>query len=114
MNASADTFSPQLGTLANLKVTDVRLDAVTLPYFNGQEVVVVPLDFSARGVLSEEYFGYLFEVVGSVAAGSRTNSRPCCFKLDGKVRHKSGSLRDWTTIFFRKCLMCRIWSVVSE
>jgi len=41
------------GQLA-LKVADVGLEAVTLPYFDREKVVVVLLGLPARGILSEE------------------------------------------------------------
>jgi len=46
-----------------LEVTDVGLEAITLPHFDAQEVVVVPFDFSTRGILIEERFDDLLEGV---------------------------------------------------
>ena len=51
-----------LGKLV-LQVADVELEAITLPYLKGEEVMVVFLQLSARGVLSEECFDYLLELV---------------------------------------------------
>ena len=53
--------SRELWQLA-LEVTNVGLEAIILPHFDGEKVVVV-LGFPARGVLSEEHFVYLLEVV---------------------------------------------------
>ena len=55
------TVVENFGQLA-LQVTDVGLEAVALPHFDG-EVVIVPLGFQARDVLSEERLGYFLEVV---------------------------------------------------
>ena len=41
------------GKLA-LKVADVRLETVTLPHLDGEEVIVVLLGLPTRSVLSEE------------------------------------------------------------
>jgi len=46
-----------------LEVADVGLEAITLPHFNGEEVLIVLLGLTARSVLSEERFSYLLEVV---------------------------------------------------
>ena len=57
------TFEENFGQLA-LEVTNVGLEAIILPHFDGEKVVVVLLGFPARGVLGDERFGYLLEVVG--------------------------------------------------
>jgi len=49
------------GQLA-LEVANVRFEAVALPHLDG-EVVVIPLNLSARCILGEERFGHLLEVV---------------------------------------------------
>ena len=49
-----------LGKLA-LKVADVGLEAVTLPHFNGEKVVIILLGLSVGSVLSED-LSYLLEV----------------------------------------------------
>jgi len=46
-----------------LEVVDVRLEAVTMSYFNSEEVVVVLLGFLGKGVLGKERLGYLLKVV---------------------------------------------------
>ena len=46
-----------------LEVTNIGLEAIALPHFDGKNVVVVLLDLSARGVLGEEHIDYLLEVV---------------------------------------------------
>ena len=46
-----------------LEVTYVGLEAVALSHFDSEEVVVILFGLLARGVLSEERFGYLLEVV---------------------------------------------------
>ena len=46
-----------------LEITDVRLEAVILLYFDGENVVIVLLSLPARGVLSEERFVYFHEIV---------------------------------------------------
>lgn len=51
------------GRLA-LEVTDVRVETVLLPHFDGEEVVVL-LGFPVRGALGE-HIGYLLEVVESM------------------------------------------------
>ena len=51
-----------LGELA-LEEVDVRLEVVALSHLNIKKVVAILLGFSARGILSEKYFGYLLEVV---------------------------------------------------
>jgi len=48
---------------AVLEVADVRLEAVTLPYLDREEVVVVLLSLPARSILSDERLGYLLEVL---------------------------------------------------
>jgi len=62
INASAETSSPQLGTLT-LKVADVGLEVITLSHLDGEEVMVVLLGLSARGVLSEERFCYHLKIL---------------------------------------------------
>jgi len=58
MNVSAETPLPHLGNPGKLalKVTDIRLEAITLPHLNTKEVMVVLLDFLARNILSDEHF----------------------------------------------------------
>ena len=51
-----------------------------------------------RGVLSEKRFGYLLEVVERMRQQRIEPIRGMPFKLDGKIRHISGSLREWITI----------------
>ena len=46
-----------------LEVTDVGFEVVALPHLDGEKMVVVLLDPLMRGVLSEERFDYLLEVV---------------------------------------------------
>jgi len=46
-----------------LEVADVRLEAVTLPYLDREEVVVVLLSLPARSILSDERLGYLLEIL---------------------------------------------------
>jgi len=46
-----------------LKVTNVGLEAIVLPHFDGEKVVSVLLGLPVRGILTEKCFGYLFEVV---------------------------------------------------
>ena len=60
-----------------LAVTDIRLEAVALPHFDDEKVVVVFFGLPARGVLGEKCFGYLLEVVESVTVVSRINPRSC-------------------------------------
>ena len=57
MNMSAETSSPQLA----LEVTDVGFEAVALPHFDGEKVVIILLGLLARG--SEEHFSYLLKVM---------------------------------------------------
>jgi len=63
MNARADIFTAvkDLSELA-LEEADARLEAVILPHLDGEEVMIVLLGLQARGVLSEERFGYLIEI----------------------------------------------------
>jgi len=46
-----------------LKVADVGLEAVTLPHFDGEEVVVVLLVFSTGDIMGEEHLSYLLETM---------------------------------------------------
>ena len=46
------------GELA-LEEADVRLEAVTLPHHDREEMMVVFLSLLERDILSEEHFGYL-------------------------------------------------------
>ena len=46
-----------------LKVADVRLQAIILPHFNREEVVVVLLGFLVRSILGEERLSYLLVTV---------------------------------------------------
>jgi len=47
-----------------------------LPHFDGEKVMVVSLSLPTRGILSEERFGYLLEVVeGTEATENITNLR---------------------------------------
>ena len=46
-----------------LKVIDVGLEAIILPYFNREEGMVVLLGFPTRDILSEKCFSYLLKVV---------------------------------------------------
>ena len=64
MNASVETYllPGKFGQLA-LKVTDVGLEAIALSYFDGEKMAVVLLGLPVSGVLSEERFDYLIEVV---------------------------------------------------
>jgi len=60
-----------LTTVANLsklalKVVDVGLEAITMPYLNREELIVVLLGLPVRGILSEKHFGYLLEVVKGI------------------------------------------------
>ena len=45
-----------------LEVANVGLEAASLPYFNGEEVMVVLLGLPTKAILSEENFGYLLDV----------------------------------------------------
>ena len=45
-----------------LKVDDVGLEAITLPHFDGEKVVVILLDLLTGGILSEECLSYLFKI----------------------------------------------------
>jgi len=47
----------------DLEVTNIKLEAITLPCLNGEEVMVVLLGLPARNVLSEEHFGCLLKVM---------------------------------------------------
>ena len=46
-----------------LKEIEVRLESVSLHHFDKEEVVVVPLNLLTEGVISEERFNHLSEVV---------------------------------------------------
>ena len=46
-----------------LKEIEVRLEAISFPHSDREEVVVVPLSLQDGGVLGEERFSYLSEVV---------------------------------------------------
>ena len=46
-----------------LEVTDVGFKTVTLPHFDGEEMVIILLGLPTRGILSEECLGYLLEVM---------------------------------------------------
>jgi len=46
-----------------LRVADIGFEVVNLSHFDSENVVVVLLDLPARGILGDERFGYLFEVV---------------------------------------------------
>ena len=63
MNATGDIFTAveNLDKLA-LKEADVELEAVTLPYLDEEEVMMILLSLLVEGVLSEECLSYLFEV----------------------------------------------------
>ena len=45
-----------------LEEIEVRLEAISLPYSDREEMVAVPLRLLAGGVLDEEYFSHLREV----------------------------------------------------
>ena len=89
-----------------LKVADIGLKDVALTYFGGEKVVVVLLGLLARGILSEEHISYLLKIVERMWGKRIELIRGTPFRLDGKVRHNNGSLREWTTILSWKCLMC--------
>ena len=63
MNTTGDIFTAveNLDKLA-LKEADVELEAVTLPYLDEEEMMIVLLSLLVGGVLSEECLTYLFEV----------------------------------------------------
>ena len=46
-----------------LKVTDVGLEVVTQPHFDGEEVVVILLGLPVEDVLGEKRLGYLLETI---------------------------------------------------
>ena len=56
LNARAITSSPTVGDFCEfiLEEIEISLEAVSLPYFDGEEVVVVPLGLLAGVVLGEE------------------------------------------------------------
>ena len=58
-------FLPIVGNFSELilKEIEVRLEAVSLPHFDREKVVVVPLSLLAGGILSEERFIHLSEVM---------------------------------------------------
>ena len=58
-------FFPTVGDFGELtlKEIEVRLEAVSLPHSDREEVVVVSLSLLAGGVLGEEYFSHISEVV---------------------------------------------------
>ena len=56
-----------------LKVADIELEAITLPHFDGEEVVVVLVGFPMGGVLSESVSLPPRSSGKSVTAVSRTN-----------------------------------------
>ena len=90
MNASAET--------SVLEVANVGLEAVALPHFDGEKVVVVLLDFSTGDVLDEKCLSYLLEVMGRMRWKIVKSILGHAFQADEKIRHKSGSLQEWTTI----------------
>jgi len=45
-----------------LEVVDVGFEVVTMPHFDSEKVVVVPLSLLARCILAEECFGHLLKV----------------------------------------------------
>ena len=92
---SRDIFTAvrDLGKLA-LEEANVRLEAVTLPHFDGEEMMVVLLSLLARGILSEKRFAYLLKVAERVRRQRVEPIRCRTFRLEGKVMHKSGSLRE--------------------
>jgi len=45
-----------------MKVTDVGFEAVTQPYLDSDNVVIVPLSLPLRYVIGKERFRYLLEV----------------------------------------------------
>ena len=51
-----------LGELA-LEEIDIWFETITLSHLHGKKVMAVLLDLPARGILSEERFNYLFELV---------------------------------------------------
>jgi len=55
MNASTETSSSQLETSVSwlLKEVDIRLEIVSLPYLDGEEMMVIYLGFSVKGILGE-------------------------------------------------------------
>ena len=65
------TVVENLGELT-LEEADVLFETVAQPHHDGEEVMVVLLGLLTRGILSEEYFGYLLEVVKG-AGWQRTN-----------------------------------------
>ena len=58
-----------------------------MPHLDREEVVAILLDFLARGVLSEEHFGYLVEVMERVRRQGVEPPEVAPFRLEGKVRH---------------------------
>ena len=46
-----------------LGVADVRFEAVVMSHFDGEEVMIILLDFLVGGVLGEERLWYLFETI---------------------------------------------------
>ena len=46
-----------------LKVVDVKFEIITMPHFDGEKMMVVPLNLPTRCISGEEHFRHLLEVV---------------------------------------------------
>ena len=68
-----------------LEVTNVGLEVVSLPYFDGEKVVVIFLGLSTRGILSEKYFRYLLKTMEKMGRQRLEPIRGHAFQAGWKV-----------------------------
>jgi len=80
-----------IGNLA-LEVVDLGLETITLPPLDGEEVVIVLLGFSVRGILGEKCQSLPQSCGESATAGSRINTKPHFSGWTENVTHMSGLL----------------------
>ena len=61
----SDNFFLTIGDFSELilKEIEVRLEAISLPHYHKEEMVIVPLSLLARDLFCEECFSYLCKVV---------------------------------------------------
>ena len=78
------TAERNFGQLA-LAVADIALEAIALPHFDSEKVVIVLLGLPTRGVLSEKYFSYLLEIMKEMWQKRVEAIRGHAFQMDRNV-----------------------------
>ena len=87
------TIVEDFGQLA-LKEVDIGLEAVPEPHLDRDELITTTLGFLARGVLCEKASVTSEKLLRERSGMDKNHSYAAPFKLEGKVRHITRSLRE--------------------